>query len=184
MIDQWNSVFCNPTCDAFLLYSYFHIVVLVFQFLIAENETQINIVSCGNTVQARLYIQMHLPYREWHFATFQQCFDYLHRIIQELVTILHNAVIHSKIWITQFQNCTVELISPSQHQLWHIDSTIPILYTVQLFLVWIHSLLIFSFVSKVLCSLQSPELPPPCTKLLSLLYAVYCSGRLKSCFLL
>ena len=61
-------------------------------------------MSCGNTVQARLYIQRHLPYREWYFATFQQCFDYLHRIIQELVTILHDdTVIHSKIWITQFQ---------------------------------------------------------------------------------
>ena len=79
-------------------------------------------MSCGNTVQARSYIQRHLPYREWYFATFQQCFDYLHRIIQELVTILHDAVIHSKIWITQFQNFTVELISPSQHQLYHSNT--------------------------------------------------------------
>ena len=75
---------------------------------------------------------------KFYFPTFQQCFDCLHWIIQELV-ILHDAVIHSKIWITQFQNFTVKLISPSQHQLWHIDSTNPILY-LRLYLVWIYSL--------------------------------------------
>ena len=69
----------------------------------------------------------------------------------------------------------MEWISPSQHQLWHIDCTILILYTIQLFLVWIHLLLIFSFVSKVLCSLQLPESPPTCLKLFSLLYAVPCN---------